>query len=475
MLNSRRRFLKYGTILGCAPFFIPIASTEASPLSGAEEQFLEACANGDADAVERLLKEQKSLLAAKDQQGRSGLTLALLAGHRATAQLLKKSGYQSDLHESVLDLDWERFEHLIGEESIDTAARVNAQHPMGGCAMWAAAAGGAGADIWRVYAKCGDPNCIDEDKSATTPLQKALRFPDLPVAEMTAAALLSNQADPNKSMAGDRPPLHIAAERGSLDLVEMLIRLGADVRRRDKNGRSALNLAEQEGRQDAWKLLSNHQGIPRTCRTSRTAFDATGQPYLPPDVDDIPLFLRSRLVGRSHGSLEYVQQEVKADTRLAHSVATTGEICIEACAHTGQKEIVEFLLDHGAPYSLPTAVMLGDFETVKRLLDEDPDRIHERGAHDFALLWYPVIGRCDLEMMQLLLNRGAAIEQQHYLGTTALHWACMRGPIELVELLLDNGANINRIGRKFSSKGQSPLDLTKDEKIAGLLRSRGAR
>ena len=40
------------------------------------------------------------------------------------------------------------------------------------------------------------------------------------------------------------------------------------------------------------------------------------------------------------------------------------------------------MLEHGAPYSLPTAVMKNDMPRVKQLLDEDPLRIHERGAHD---------------------------------------------------------------------------------------------
>jgi ankyrin repeat protein len=109
------------------------------------------------------------------------------------------------------------------------------------------------------------------------------------------------------------------------------------------------------------------------------------------------------------------------------------------------------------------------------MLDEDPNRIHERGAHDFALLWYPIIGGGQLEMVQLLLERGAKVEQQHYLGTTALHFACMRDYLEIIELLIENGADVNRVGRKFSAEGDTPLQLTKDEKVANYLRSKGAK
>ena len=109
------------------------------------------------------------------------------------------------------------------------------------------------------------------------------------------------------------------------------------------------------------------------------------------------------------------------------------------------------------------------------MLDQDPERIHERGAHDFALLYYPIIGRNGLEMLDLLLNRGAKVEEQHFLGTTALHYACISGSKEAVDLLLQHGADINRAGRKFSDNPLTPLQMTKDEQLANYLKSKGAK
>ena len=78
-------------------------------------------------------------------------------------------------------------------------------------------------------------------------------------------------------------------------------------------------------------------------------------------------------------------------------------------------------------------------------------------------------------MMKLLLERGALVEEQHFLGTTALHWACLRGQMEMVELLVAHGADVNRTGRKFKAYGERPLQMAKDEKIADFLKSKGAR
>lgn len=474
-MKSRRKFLKVGTTALLLSGSSSISSL-IHLLNNDEQQFFKACADGELDLVKRLVAKNSVLLHAKDEKDRSGYALALLGYHPELAEFLKASGYQADLHEAALALDWERFSELTGNETADTQAMVNADHPVGGSAMWAAAAGGAGSDIWRVYAPSGDPNGNPRGITGSFPLQQALHHPNLEVAELTAASLLSNYADSDPPSNVDLPPLHLAARRGSLELVEMLVRLGANPDRKDENGKKPIDHAREKGHTGIVKLLEVHTTIARTCRTSQTAITADGSPYIvPEDLGSIPQYLRSHLVGNAHGNLDFVKNAVTNDPRMAHSVATTGEHAVEACAHTGRKELVDFLLSQGAPYSLPTAVMMNDFTTVRRLLDEDPRRIQERGAHDFALLWYPVIGNCDVSMMQLLLDRGSRIEQQHFLGTTALHWACSRGQFEMVELLVTNGADVNRVGRKFKAKGESPLQMTRDEKIADFLKSNGAR
>lgn len=440
MTHSRRGFLQLGA--AGAIGLMPIVTACGRSVDAA---FLEATAAGDLPAVERMLAADPELLRATDDAGRSAYALAHLNGHPEVGEHLVAVGYRTDVHEAALAGDWERFSTLT---EVDGSV-VDEHHPIGGSAMVAAALGGAGADMWRIYAATGHPDRLTGEVTA---LQAALRYDDLATAELTAATLLGNDADPDLAGPGDLAPLAIADERGSTELVEMLVRLGAST--------------------DAYP------SIPRTCRSSRTAYDVDGNPYAPPAIDSIPLVERRRFVGQAHGNLDYVRGAVARDPRIAHSVATTGEISVEACAHTGRIAVVDFLLASGAPYSLPTAVVRGDLARAKALLDEDPERIHERGAHDFALAWYPVIGGGNLELMQLLLERGADIEQQHYLGTTALHWAAIRGPIEMVHLLIEHGADVNRRGRKFGAEPMSPLDFARKHEqpeIERLLIDRGAR
>jgi len=440
------------------------------PAAASSARFLRAAADGDRDAVRYLLESDPGLLYARDARGRTAFALALLGHHRAVGELLRERGYPPDLHESALALDWERFETLGGE----SPGKVNADHPVGGPAMVAAALGGAGVSIWRVYALGGRPNEVGA--SGRSAVLAALRHPDLGTAELTAASLLSNGAEAAATPVEGETPLHIAARRGSADLVEMLVRKGARVEARDGEGLTALELASRGGHATVADLLARHATIPRDHSTSRRAYHADGSRYRAPDLSYHSVLVTGGVVGAAHNDLEATRRSVERYPELTHSVATTTEGAVEGCAHLGRREIVDFLLEHGAPYSLPTAIMRGDVAWARRLLAEDPLRIHERGPHDFALLWYPAIGGGLLDLAELLLDAGCEVERQHVLGTTALHFAAMRGQAELAELLLDRGADAHRVGRKFDPAGQTPIDLAVargHDAVAELLGSRG--
>ena len=449
-MSDRRKFLKASigfAMAGPVLTSISCASAKSSMLYLEHaEEFLTAVQLGNLKKVRSLLEANERLIEARDEQGRSGFAIALLHGHREVADAIRSAGFVPDLHESALALDWQRLDKIAADSGNGITEMVNQTHPIGGTAMFAAAAGGAKFDIWRVYSKGGDPNKYDEKNDGPSPVQRALRVSDLERAELSAAALLSNDGDPNPKSRGDLPPIHIAIERNSPAMVELLLQTGADLTATNRAGETPLEHANRRGKKDVIELLKNEGDVPRVVHTSRTAYDKDGNQYTPVDWGTIPVLLRSTVVGHSHLRFAEVKKAVGREPLLAHSVATTGEICVEAAAHMGQKKMVDYLLEKGAPYSLPTAVMMDDFETVKRLLEEDPQRIHERGAHFNSLLWYTAIGRCRLKIAEYLLEKGAEVEKQHFLGTTALHFACRGDNLPLATLFVENGADVNRIG-----------------------------
>ncbi|KAE8134500.1 hypothetical protein BDV38DRAFT_255028 [Aspergillus pseudotamarii] len=70
-----------------------------------------------------------------------------------------------------------------------------------------------------------------------------------------------------------------------------------------------------------------------------------------------------------------------------------------------------------------------------------------------------------------LLEQGANPSMRTLFQWTALHWAVGNGHTDIVQLLLDCGADINAT----SDTGSTPLDMARNDMMKGILRQRGAR
>ncbi len=141
----------------------------------------------------------------------------------------------------------------------------------------------------------------------------------------------------------------------------------------------------------------------------------------------------------SHYDLPKVQQLLSEQPALLNENAEWIETPVQAAAHVGRRDIVEFLLEHGAPLDICTASMLGRFEDVQAMLTDDPDMIDDVGAHNIPLMYYSVIaGRADIA--QYLFDKGAAINSDDNTNS-ALHGAALYAQTEMARWLLDNDAN----------------------------------
>jgi len=156
--------------------------------------------------------------------------------------------------------------------------------------------------------------------------------------------------------------------------------------------------------------------------------------------------------------------------------ATWDEVAIEAAAHMGILPLARHLADHGAPVSTCTATLLGLRPRVEALVKLDSGCLRERGAHDIALLAYTAYAEQQAEIADFLLRSGANVHSKA-LGITALHIAAGKGYVDLAELLLSHGADINAPG-KSNAQLVTPLAIalrSKQNRMADFLKSRGAR
>lgn len=111
----------------------------------------------------------------------------------------------------------------------------------------------------------------------------------------------------------------------------------------------------------------------------------------------------------AHGNFEKVQELVGIEPALVNATINWGgndwENGLGAAAHTGNREIVLWLLGKGARMDIFTAAMLGELEVVQAMLVAQPNAIHAPGPHGIPLIHHAKMGGEQAE------------EVYHYLGS----------------------------------------------------------
>ncbi|THY28239.1 hypothetical protein D6D00_04385 [Aureobasidium pullulans] len=206
--------------------------------------------------------------------------------------------------------------------------------------------------------------------------------------------------------------LQIAAHEGNVELVEILIRCGANVNARNQLFRSITS---------------------GSYMTALEAASANGQ-------------FRTAQILLEHGS------DISAGPRTLVERASFPGTALRAASAYGHLEIVQFLLDHGA--------------------DVNSNRHGAKAnARDSGALT-AASGSGHIGVAQLLLARGADVNGRRKLGTP-IQAACSGGHLELVELLLVYGADPNAAGGN-SGNALSNACLSGNTALVRLLLDRGA-
>jgi len=275
-----------------------------------------------------------------------------------------------------------------------------------------------------------------------SPLLAAVDFPDHEAAWDMSQFLLANASDPNVRRKDGKSALELAQARGYRDVIEMLIHRGA---------------------------ASDDRQVERVHFARRFARDRN-------DTNGLPWTQINPFVTLGHFNFDKVKELAGATPELIDTRASWDETAIEAAAHMGQLPMAEWLAGKGASISTCTAVLLGNATLVKEAIAADRLVVNERGAHDISILAYTAYARERADLAEMLLKGGANV-QGKALGVTPLHLAAQKGYLELAEVLLAHGADVNA---SVKSRGQivTPLAVAakaEHKQMIDLLRSRGAQ
>ncbi len=108
------------------------------------------------------------------------------------------------------------------------------------------------------------------------------------------------------------------------------------------------------------------------------------------------------------------------------------------------KEIVDYLLAHGARHTIFSAVAMGELEAIRELVSRSPADLERRmdlGNRRRRPLHLAVVKK-QPGSLTTLLDLGANIESLDEAGFTALDHAALHGDTEFARLLLDRGAKV---------------------------------
>src|SRR6266850_1265982 len=247
---------------------------------------------------------------------------------------------------------------------------------------------------------------------------------------------------------GARPPLVDAAKNAGKDALRALIQQGANVNAAEADGTTALHWASYRDDVDSADLLIR----------------AGAKVNAANDLGVTPLWTASQ-----NGSEAMVRRLLEAGAN-PNAALLAGETPVMVAARSGYPVVVEHLIAKGANVNATGA--RNQTALMWAVAQQHPDVVKMLLAHggDTALMFAARVG--DVASAKLLVAAGANVNDADAWGVSATVLAAHSGFGELVEFLLEKGADANAAASGFTALHEAIM--RRDEKTVSALLARGA-
>lgn len=239
--------------------------------------------------------------------------------------------------------------------------------------------------------------------------------------------------------------MHKAAYEGNLEEVKALIAEGSDVNAKwpkDINA-TPLHLAVIKGDEDTLRWFGE-QIKDRIKRPDHPGLYTDIVSLLLANGADInaktsygwtPLHFAAQL---GYSDMAELLITKGADIEAKH---TYGRTPLFIASLNNHKDIVNLLIANGAKVDIVIASAIGDTESIKIFLKNDPNMINAE-RENFTPL-HIAAHNGQIETVKFLLEKGADVNAGYPKKPTPLYWAAFGGHLDIAELLINKGAKIN--------------------------------
>ncbi|HLI83263.1 MAG TPA: ankyrin repeat domain-containing protein [Bryobacteraceae bacterium] len=254
---------------------------------------------------------------------------------------------------------------------------------------------------------------------------------------------------PAKKDGGGLTPLVYAAREGCLECAKELVEAGADVNQTTNYGWTPLLTATQNRHYVLAKYLLDHGADPNKANnggwtplylaTDNRNIEGGDYPVRAPDMDHLDfiklLIAKGANVNARVCGVESTPKECKGDTTETRTNFTMqwlyedGATPFLRAAQSGDVTLMKLLLEHGADPKIPTA-------------HNDTALAVASGigwVEGVTFEWSP---EESLEAVKMCLDLGIDVNAVDDQGRTALHGAAHKGRTDVIQLLVDHGANL---------------------------------
>ncbi|XP_018614684.1 death-associated protein kinase 1 [Scleropages formosus] len=283
-----------------------------------------------------------------------------------------------------------------------------------------------------------DDTLDEEDSFVMKAIIHAINDDNVPGLQHLLGSLTSYDVNqPNKH---GTPPLLIAAGCGNTQILQVLIKKGAEIDAHDKSGANAIYYAARHGHVETLRFL--HE---KKC---------------PLDIQDKSGETALHVAAR-YGNVDVVQYlcSIRANPDMADRDEETPLHC---AAWHGYSSVARALCAAGCDVNvknregespLLTAAARGFRDIVECLMERGTDlNSVDKGGHTALHL---AVRRCQLEVIRCLLSHRCHVEQQDRHGNTPLHIACKDGNLPIVSSLCEADATLDIPNKS----GRTPLHL----------------